>query len=68
MVSFIGKIHRSRLPVHLVFLHGVTQRALRMAWLNRSVAWFEAEPNPPNASVVQLYRDAKGLWTERCLT
>jgi 2,3-bisphosphoglycerate-dependent phosphoglycerate mutase len=67
VVAFIGKIHRSRVPVHIVFLHGVTQRALRMTWLNRSVAWFESEPNPPNASVLQIYRDPAGSWTERYL-
>src|SRR5262249_905370 len=49
--TFIGKVHRSRYPHHVVFLHGVTQRAFRMAWLNRSVEWFEGEPNPGNAEV-----------------
>jgi broad specificity phosphatase PhoE len=64
---FLGKLHRTRYPNHLVFLHGVTQRAVRMAWLNLSVEWFENEPNPANASVLQITRDAGGHWTERYL-
>jgi broad specificity phosphatase PhoE len=68
VVGFIGKIHRSALPVHLVFLHGVTQRAVRMNWLNRSVVWFESEPNPGNASVLQIHRQDPSQWTERYLT
>jgi broad specificity phosphatase PhoE len=65
---FIGKIHRSRYPVHVVFMHGVTQRAFRMAWLNRSVEWFEEEPNPPNASVLAITRDPdSGQWVDRYL-
>jgi 2,3-bisphosphoglycerate-dependent phosphoglycerate mutase len=67
MAIFIGKIHRSRYRHHLVFLHGVTQRAFRMAWLNRSVTWFEDEPNPPNASVLVIRRDAAGRWSESYL-
>jgi broad specificity phosphatase PhoE len=64
---FLGKIHRTRYPHHVVFLHGVTQRAFRMAWLNLSVDWFEEEPNPPNASVLMLHRDAEDRWVERYL-
>lgn len=62
---FIGKIHRSHFPNHIVFLHGVTQRSFRMAWMNHSVDWFEEEPNPPNASVMVISRNAEGSWTER---
>lgn len=65
---FIGKVHRSRFEHHLVFLHGVTQRAFRMSWLNLSPAWFEKEPNPPNASALLLQRDgAEGYWCETWL-
>jgi broad specificity phosphatase PhoE len=64
---FIGKIHRSSYSHHTVFLHGVTQRAFRMAWLNLSVDWFEEEPNPPNASVLMIHRGEDGRWTERYL-
>jgi broad specificity phosphatase PhoE len=64
---FIGKLHRTRYAHHIVFLHGVTQRAFRMAWLNLSVDWFEEEPNPPNASVLLLYRGEDRRWTERYL-
>jgi broad specificity phosphatase PhoE len=65
---FIGEIHRSNVPVHVVFLHGVTQRAFRMAWLGRSVEWFEMEPNPPNGSLLAIARDpATGQWGDRYL-
>lgn len=68
MIAFIGKMHRSDYADHLVFLHGVTQRAFRMAWLNREVDWFEDEPNPPNASVLLIRRDAQQRrWIERYL-
>jgi broad specificity phosphatase PhoE len=68
MSIFIGKIHRSRYRTHIVFLHGVTQRAFRMAWMNRSVEWFEAEQNPVNASVLLIERDpATTRWTDRYL-
>jgi broad specificity phosphatase PhoE len=68
MAIFIGKIHRSRYRHHLVFLHGVTQRALRMAWFNHPVTWFEHEPNPANASVLWMRRDhSNGFWVDRYL-
>jgi broad specificity phosphatase PhoE len=66
MSIFIGKIHRSRYRTHLVFLHGVTQRAFRMAWMNRSVEWFEAEQNPDNSSVLVVERNVlTQRWTDR---
>jgi 2,3-bisphosphoglycerate-dependent phosphoglycerate mutase len=69
MAIFIGKIHRSRYRDHVIFLHGVTQRAFRMAWFNREVSWFEEEPNPDNASVLVIRRDPATLrWTEVYLT
>lgn len=64
---FLGKVHRSRYAMHLVFLHGVTQRAFRMAWMNLPAEWFETEPNPANASVLHIARDAEGRWAERHL-
>jgi broad specificity phosphatase PhoE len=64
---FIGKLQRSHYRDHVVFLHGVTQRAFRMAWLDLSVDWFEEEPNPPNASILLIQRDEKGVWRERYL-
>lgn len=68
LAVFIGKIHRSRFEHHLVFLHGVTQRAFRMSWLNLSPAWFEKEPNPQNASALLLRRDGEeGYWEETWL-
>ncbi len=68
LAIFIGKIHRSRFPHHLVVLHGVTQRAFRMAWHNRAPDWFEQEPNPRNASVLRIHRQpADGPWVESWL-
>lgn len=68
MSIFIGKIHRSRYRTHFVFLHGVTQRAFRMAWMNRSVEWFEGEKNPHNASVLLVERDRiTSRWSDRYL-
>lgn len=64
---FFGRLHRSRYANHLVFLHGVSQRAFRMAWMSRAVDWFEEEPNPKNGSVLVLRRDASGAWAERYL-
>lgn len=61
---FIAKVHRSRFDHHLVFLHGVTQRAFRMAWFNRPIEWFESEKNPANASVVVIRRGPGGQWSE----
>jgi broad specificity phosphatase PhoE len=65
--TFLSKMHRSHYRQHLVFLHGVTQRALRMAWFDRAPDWFETEPNPPNASVLMIARDEGGRWSERYL-
>jgi broad specificity phosphatase PhoE len=68
MAIFLSKVHRSRYLHHVVFLHGVTQRAFRMAWFNRGPVWFETEPNPRNGSVLQIYRDGTCQWQERWLT
>ena len=64
---FIGKLHRSDYPHHVVFLHGVTQRAFRMAWFDRPPEWFEEEPNPRPASVLIIRRDENGRWQETYL-
>ncbi len=64
---FMGKLHRSQFRHHVIILHGVTQRAFRMAWFNRSVEWFEDEPNPANASVLLIARGERGRWEERYL-
>ncbi len=64
---FIGKLHRSQFRNHIITSHGVTQRALRMSWHNRSVDWFESERNPVNASVLVIRRGADGGWTEEYL-
>ena len=66
----VGKLHRSRYQQHLIFLHGVSQRALRMAWFNYPVEWFESEPNPRNCEAVQFVRVAdpvKDRWREEPL-
>ncbi len=67
-MTFFGKLHRSDYVNHLVFLHGVSQRAFRMAWMNLPVDWFEEEPNPPNASVLVIQRDGDGKWRDRYVT
>jgi broad specificity phosphatase PhoE len=67
MSIFLGKLHRTQFRHHVIFLHGVTQRAFRMAWFNASSDWFEAEPNPANASVLLIRRDAEGRWSEQKL-
>jgi len=64
MAIFLGKLHRTRYHHHVLFLHGVTQRAFRMAWFNSSSDWFESEPNPANASVLVIRRDAENRWVE----
>jgi broad specificity phosphatase PhoE len=67
MTLFLGKLHRSRYADHVVFLHGVTQRAFRMAWMNLPAEWFETEPNPGNASVLRIARETDGRWGEAFL-
>ena len=67
MSIFLGKLHRTSFRHHVIFLHGVTQRAFRMAWFNSSSDWFEAEPNPTNASVLVISRDADRRWVEHRL-
>lgn len=62
---FVGKLHRSSFETHVISLHGVTQRALRMSWFNYAVNWFEHEPNPKNGSVVLIERGENGAWQER---
>ena len=67
----VGKLHRSRYQQHLIFLHGVSQRALRMAWFNHPVEWFESEPNPRNCEAVRFVRVAdqeKDRWREEALS
>ncbi|MCU0654601.1 MAG: histidine phosphatase family protein [Polyangiaceae bacterium] len=63
----LGKLHRSRYRNHALFVHGVTQRAFRMAWFDRLPEWFEAEPNPTNSSVLLIERGPSGRWQERYL-
>jgi hypothetical protein len=54
---------------HIVFLHGVTQRAMRFSLANLPVSWFEAQPNPPNGSVLIMKRnsekDSGQRWSEQ---
>lgn len=54
---FTSKFFRGARQHHIVFLHGVTQRAMRMTFFNRTVEWFEREPNPANGSVVHMKRN-----------
>jgi broad specificity phosphatase PhoE len=61
---FLGKVQRSSHSNHIIFLHGVTLRAFRMAWMNHPVDWFEREPNPKNGSVHMIER-GPSQWVER---
>ena len=66
----IGKLYRSRYAHHLIFLHGVSQRALRMAWFNRPVEWFESAPNPRNCEALRIRRlpdPVKDRWVEEAI-
>ncbi|HVV83429.1 MAG TPA: histidine phosphatase family protein [Kofleriaceae bacterium] len=67
LALFMGKLHRSEHRQHVIFLHGVTQRAFRMAWFNHGVEWFEDEPNPANCSVTIIARAPDHSWCERTL-
>lgn len=49
---FQERLRRDAAPHHLLFVHGIVHRLLRMVWFDRSVAWSDGEPNPANASVV----------------
>lgn len=65
---FTSKFFRGSKQHHIVFLHGVTQRALRMTFFNRTVEWFEREPNPLNGSVIHMKRNLEKVhgprWSE----
>ena len=47
MATFLGKVHRSRYPHHVVFLHGVTQRAFRMARIRPRAGVVRVRAKPP---------------------
>lgn len=66
VTMFLGKVQRSSHSTHLIFLHGVTLRAFRMAWMNHPVDWFEREANPRNASVHMIERK-ENRWVESIL-
>jgi broad specificity phosphatase PhoE len=68
MAVFIAGLHRSRYAHHVLFVHGITQRAFRMAWFDRTIDWMEKEPNPPNASLLAITRTDDGEdWQDRYL-
>ena len=66
---FTSKFFRGSRQHHIVFLHGVTQRAMRCTLANLTVDWFESEPNPPNGSVLIMRRssdrDSGQRWSEQ---
>jgi broad specificity phosphatase PhoE len=49
---FQERLRRDPAPHHLLFVHGIVHRLLRMVWFDRTLAWSDGEPNPANASVV----------------
>ena len=67
---FFGTIIRdaektiNNVPNVFLFSHGVTVRAFIMMWLHLDVKWFEQEPNPNNASIRHIGRDANGRWKD----
>jgi broad specificity phosphatase PhoE len=48
---FQERLRRDPAPHHLLFVHGIVHRLLRMVWFDRTLAWSDGEPNPANASV-----------------
>jgi broad specificity phosphatase PhoE len=49
--QFFGTLHRDAYDPAIVVCHGVTVRAFVMMWCHLQVEWFEAEPNPANATI-----------------
>lgn len=44
-------LEKHRFLNHIIVAHGVVNRAIVMRWLHLMPEWFEAEANPPNASI-----------------
>lgn len=61
---FQERLRRDAVPHHLLFVHGIVHRLLRMAWFDRSPAWVDAEPHPANGSVVRFSLEESGEWVE----
>jgi broad specificity phosphatase PhoE len=68
VILFTRTLRKSHFATHVVFLHGVTQRAFRMAVMYHPVEWFENERNPSNASALIILRQPDGAWREQFLT
>ena len=49
---FQERLLRDRCPHHVLFVHGIVFRLLRMVWFDRSPAWLDGEPHPENAAMV----------------
>jgi broad specificity phosphatase PhoE len=63
--AFIARLHHSRCRHHVLFVHGVVQRAIRMVWFDRTIEWMESQPTPANASVLAIRRSRdRKTWTE----
>ena len=65
VATFQERLRRDRCPHHVLFVHGIVFRLLRMVWFDRSPTWVDAEPHPENAAMVRfsLADDGQG-WLE----
>ena len=65
VATFQERLRRDRSPHHVLFVHGIVFRLLRMVWFDRSPAWVDGEPHPENAAMVRfsLSDDGQG-WVE----
>lgn len=48
-----------RIKNFVIVTHGVTLRTFIMQWMHHTPEWYEAEPNPHNASVTLISSDGK---------
>ncbi len=67
--SFTRDAERDNNPIKNIFIiaHGTVLRAFVMMWLHHPVDWFEDEPNPDNASIRHIGRDATGQFVDHGL-
>jgi broad specificity phosphatase PhoE len=64
VATFQERLRRDPARHHVLFVHGIVYRLLRMVWFDRSPAWADAEPHPENAAVVRLVEAETGEWHE----
>lgn len=65
VATFQERLRRDRCPHHVLFVHGIVFRLLRMVWFDRSPAWVDGEPHPENAAMVRFSLAEDGQeWVE----